>query len=398
MLRPIAPGLLAILLLSPAAARAQIGGGGDGDEDSDGLIVEITNIDGRSQERFRSLEGARSAINRRECAEDVEITLWVQNFPVDENGANVLDIWRGTSANCADPAVRTDTTIDDCERLTIEEDQEFNVRDRRGFTVRASELVDCEEEEVSEYEIWFLATAGGENADAVSYHKKRVTVRTRLPRTPENTRALDGQNSSTVRWDTREGTEQSLRFYQVFTDWSGCGAIDDEPPPVDAGGPTDAGVDAGTDAGVDAGTDAGTNDEDPTETGEEIDEFVPPGYHEVICSGDQPDVPVPVPEGMTCEMNRVDIGASSVQLTFPEGFEIGDQAGVALVAIDRALNPSEPALVCIERIETVGLCEAVDGCPDTGCAVKAPGAKVPTAALLLGLAAIGLLYFRRRRR
>jgi hypothetical protein len=413
MLRHVAPWLLVLPLLAPTIAGAQDEGFPEmevvptGGEEEGSLGVDIVRIEDRTQERFQSLQGARSAINRRECARDIEITFWITNFPTGE--ANFLDLWRGTSDNCADPEVRGSDIRRDCVRLTVDAEQEFNQRDRPNFIVRASELVDCSVEEVSEYEIWFLATAGGELASAASYKKKVVTVRTRPPPPPANVTARNGQNSLAIAWES-SGADQNLRFYQTFVDWSGCGAQDVVPPPPapDAAVPDadvedlDAGVDAGIDAGFpgeDAGTDAGTDDE-PGD-GDEIIEAVPPGYTELICDTSSRAV-IPVPEGMECAGGPIDIAANSRSLNIPEGFEIGDRAALAVVSVDRALNPSEPVIVCAERVETYGLCDVAGRCPNSGCSLGVVGGgtgpTVPAASLIFLLAALGLPYLRRRPR
>jgi hypothetical protein len=413
MLRHVASWLLVLPLLAPTIAGAQdddfpemevvpTGGGDDGS-----LGVDIVRIEDRTQERFQSLEGARLAINRRECARDIEITFWITNFPVGE--ASFLDLWRGTSANCADPEIRESEIRQDCVRLSIDEEQEFNQRDRQNFVVRASELVDCDVEQVSEYDIWFLATAGGEFAPAASYKKKVVTVRTRPPPPPANVTARNGENSLAIAWEST-GADQNLRFYQTFVDWSGCGAQDLVPPPPapDAAVP-DADVedlDAGFDAGIDAASpdeDAGTDapPEDEPGDGDEIIQAVPPGYVELICDTSSRTI-IPMPEGMECAGGPIDIAANSRTLNIPEGFEIGDRAALAVVAVDRALNPSEPVIVCAERVETYGICDVAGRCPNTGCSLGVVGGgtgpTAPAASFMFLLAALGLLYLRRRPR
>ena len=340
-----------------------------------------------------------------ECADNAEIRLRFDNVP---STATLLDFWRSTGANCSQQLER-DGTDDTCIYLTsIDTDDQM----RFTATMDIRSLLDCEiGQPLQTVDVYVLPTDMAMfRGEVTSSTKLRMAVDTSRPDAPDDVEGGSGDTGIPVTWNIPSGDLFEHRVY-VYANGMlvGDARIGDAGPAIaDAGSGTDAGSgsDAGplTDAGAptDAGTDAGpvTADAGPIPSADA-------GPVTAMDAGGPTGCDVgPLAAGLLLtgepfatvgpDVSRVTL--SGVDL----GLAYGESAAVVVVAVDQARNASlSSAPVCIERIETRGLCDTLD-CGNDGCDCRAaPGsargdASGPFAAALAVLLVWCARRWRRR--
>lgn len=345
-------------------------------------------------------------IGTLDCASPSAVILELQanNVPTS---ARYLDFWIGPSdANCADSTARVgDTAV--CYDIGFDETlSSTSMRDfdlpLSAFTA-VSALRACMPNVVANLKLWALAsettTTTGTPIGSASIP---VTIDTQAPPAPGNLEGGDGESSLPLSWDAA-GDEQTVFEYCIYVDTGTATTIGGDAGDFDAGlddgGTTDDGGtidDAGTDAGggFDAGptgTDGGASGDGggttPTECGSGM-----------LVSGT-----IPTDRGLE-PVRCVSEDVTSQSLD-PDsiGLAIGESAAVAVAAVDRAGNVGPLSnVVCVERVSTVGFCDRLGGCEDTGCSCVAAGASRSAGTPYGALASLALLVavvsIRRRRR
>ena len=385
---PMRPALVAftLVLLCPALAAAQ-------------LTIGRPVFAGRDDPGT----GTVRAINAQECADNVLVSLRITNIPT---GRSRLDFWRGGEGEgCNDPLKR-DGEGDDCEHLSLPSLDLDVIGPQKDLELPVDDLVGCAAMDQN-FEIFILAVDSSMSTAAVAegeWAALAIELDTVAPSAPTNLTGGRGDTQVIVTWDFPEGEAQPRRF-EIYVDRGDLTpATDGGPAGADAGpagadaGPTDAGtdggpIDGGPDGGPDAGSDAGPTATDAGSGG--TDSTVGTGPAECPSAVLLPGAAIP--DGTPYTESS---GSSREDSLNPEslGLGFGETAAVTVVAVDEALNRSVIGeVVCITRVDTVGLCDEPGACK-SGCQCSTPGGSAPGwPAGLAAAALIALATWRRRR-